>query len=509
MTARMRVRLEAYEKVHRQLQRRALTMLVLGALGATFAVLSGLAIGMVIPRMENENLMAAWLLFFICCPIPGVASALLIWRGLVGRNRLHRFRDLAALTRSRAWFTNADVAYALRLSPFDAERAVLDAAAVGLMEEPAHAALPAMTPQPYGSVPPPAMTPQPYGSVPPPAMTPQPYGSVAPPAMTPQPPVNGASGVRPVQHSAEAFANTVAAASAPRSGGVGLNPGDVLHGTYRIEGRLGAGGMGMVYSAFHLRTGRRYAIKTLLPDAQLSRDAIRRFEREARAASAIGHPGIVAVHDFHETENGVHYLVMDLLEGETLEQRLARVGSLPWAEARRIAVEVGSALAAAHERGLLHRDLKPANIFLARAKDMPERAVLLDFGLAKPISDAARSRITVSGTAVGTPMYMSPEQARGEALDVRSDVYGLGAVLYEMVTGAPPFLDRTLAGVYARLLTESAPAASATASHPVPPGVDDILACALAKTPAERFDSMRALMGALSAVKAEAVQKSA
>src|SRR5262249_25456420 len=161
------------------------------------------------------------------------------------------------------------------------------------------------------------------------------------------------------------------------------------------------------------------------------------------AASAIGHPGIVAVHDFHETEGGVHYLVMDLLEGETLEQRLARAGSLPWSEARRIVTEVGSALAAAHDRGLLHPDLKPANTFLATASDQPARAAPLASGLAKPLSDAARSRITVSGTAVGTPMYMSPEQARGEALDVRSDVYGLAAVLYEMITGAPPFLDRT------------------------------------------------------------------
>jgi serine/threonine-protein kinase len=199
---------------------------------------------------------------------------------------------------------------------------------------------------------------------------------------------------------------------------------------------------------------------------------------------------------------------MDLLEGETLEQRLARAGCLPWPEARRIVLEVAAALSAAHDNGLLHRDLKPANIFLARAEGAPERAVLLDFGLAKPLEGAGRSRITVSGAAVGTPLYMSPEQARGEALDVRSDVYGLGAVLYEMVTGAPPFLDRTLAGVYARLLTESAPAATAAARYPLPAAVDDVLACALAKTPAGRFDSMRALVGAIQAV-GEPAQRSA
>src|SRR6185437_1275139 len=116
-----------------------------------------------------------------------------------------------------------------------------------------------------------------------------------------------------------------------------------------------------------------------------------------------------------------------------------------WAEARRVAGEIGEALAAAHDRGLLHRDLKPANVFLAKGPGAPERAVLLDFGLAKQLGDESVSRLTQSGAAVGTPLYMSPEQARGEALDVRSDVYGLGAVVFEMVTGTPPFFDRTLA----------------------------------------------------------------
>src|SRR5512140_1766215 len=150
---------------------------------------------------------------------------------------------------------------------------------------------------------------------------------------------------------------------------------------------------------------------------------------------------------------------MDLLAGEALEHGLARGGRLPWAGAQGVVLELGAGLAAAHDHGLLHRDVKPANVFLARAGG-GERAVLLDFGLVKPVEDAAISRITVTGAAVGTPLYMSPEQARGEAVDARSDVYGLAAVLFEMVTGAPPFLDRTLASVYARLLTTAAPAAS-------------------------------------------------
>ncbi len=459
----MRVRLEKYQSVHGSLRWRAVLLLGFGAVGAFLFSFVGL-LGLLMLVMDNGGLwerrggvvLAVFGGFF-----PFAGSLLMLWRGVVGRRRLLRLRELAALARARPALGSVDVSQSLSLNPLDTERLLLDAAALGLMEE----------------------------------------GEPAPPRRRgvpgqPTPPVS--SGVRAVQSPA-AFAATQAAGAAPRAA-QGFVAGDVLNGTYRVESVLGSGGMGVVYAAQHLRTGRRYAVKTLLPDAQISPDAIRRFEREATAASALGHPGIVAVHDFHETEGGVHYLVMDLLSGETLEQRLARAGCLHWPDARRVALEVGAALAAAHDQGLLHRDLKPANIFLARTPAAPERAVLLDFGLAKPLSDAGGSKITVSGAAVGTPLYMSPEQARGEALDVRSDVYGLGAVVFEMVTGAPPFLDRTLAGVYARLLTESAPAATSAARYPLPAAVDDVLACALAKTPGERFDSMRALMGAIERV---------
>jgi tRNA A-37 threonylcarbamoyl transferase component Bud32 len=452
----MRVRLDTYERVHASIRRRSLVLLVLGALGVVFGSFVGL-LGVFMLFMTDGGLWenrAGVVLGLFGGVFPVTASVLMLWRGWVGRTRIGRLRELAALARSKPAFASRDVAEALHLRPIDAERLVLDAAALGLMEEggPAEA-------------------------------------------------VAALSGVRAVQ-----FAPTLpglppaTVQSAP-----GEWVGSVLNGTYRIERHLGSGGMGMVYAARHLRTGRRYAIKTLLPDARLSPDAIKRFEREATAASALGHAGIVAVHDFHETADGVHYLVMDLLEGETLEERLGRVGSLAWPEAQRIALEVGSALAAAHDQGLLHRDLKPANIFLATTPGGPERAVLLDFGLAKPLAEAGVTRLTQSGAAVGTPMYMSPEQARGEALDVRSDVYGLAAVVFEMVTGAPPFFDRTLAGVYAKLLTESAPRVGGSGC---PAEVDDVLACALAKTPGERFASIRAFGEALGHV-GVGVQRSA
>jgi serine/threonine protein kinase len=271
-------------------------------------------------------------------------------------------------------------------------------------------------------------------------------------------------------------------------------------GSYRVLARLGEGGMGAVYAAEHVRTGRRYALKVLHLDRRASAEARRRFEREARAAGSIGHPGIAAVHDFDTTSDGVTFLVMDLLHGETLEQRLARVGTLPWPAAVAVTCDVGSALQAAHAAGFLHRDLKPSNVFFAQGEAAAggaatgERTVLLDFGLAKPL-DATASRVTATGAAAGTPLYMPPEQARGEPVDVRADVYGLAAVLFEMVTGAPPFHDVNLATVYARLLGEPAPAPSRLA--PCPPALDTIMARALAKVPSERFPDVASFIGAI------------
>jgi serine/threonine-protein kinase len=240
-------------------------------------------------------------------------------------------------------------------------------------------------------------------------------------------------------------------------------------------------------------------VKTILNGAHANEDTFRRFEREATAASALGHPGIVQVHDFNVTKGGTFYLVMDLLEGETLEARLERGGPLAWPDAQRIALELCAALAAAHGHGLIHRDIKPSNVFLAVSRGAPERSVLVDFGLVKPLAESG-SLLTSMGVVVGTPMYMSPEQARGEALDVRSDVYSLAAVIFEAITGAPPFLDRTLAAVYARLLNEPAPRASQVAKRRVPRAVDDVLARALAKDRAQRYPDARSFRDALAAV---------
>ena len=526
----LRARLDQYQRLYGRLRTRALVMIAIGSIGlviGAFLSFLGLLLA-VVPDGGLWEKRSSYFVGVLGGLLPLTGAAIGIWRGLVGRRRAHRARDIVALARTMPVFGSRDVAHHLGLRPLDAERAVLEAVAYGFVEEaPAPPELAASGAGSSGAGPAalanaasgPAASGGTWGAAawqtsPAANAGLSPTAPALPAAHPPAPDAPGASHPARAPHvvitppAPMTGSATLQAPMSPRAAGPSAPPpsadamiGAVLNGTYRVEGHLGSGGMGAVYSARHLRTNRRYAVKTLLPDAQLSPDAIRRFEREATAASALGHPGIVAVHDFHSTEAGLFYLVMDLLEGETLDQRLGRAGSLPWEEARRVALEAGEALAAAHEAGLLHRDLKPANLFLTSAGGR-ERVVLLDFGLAKPIADAAVSKLTSTGAAVGTPLYMAPEQARGEPVDVRCDVYGLGAVLHEMLTGAPPFFDRTLAAVYARLLTESAPSAVRAAAHPVPAVVDDLLACALAKSPAERFDTVRAFLGALRNVPA-------
>ncbi|MBI5482606.1 MAG: serine/threonine protein kinase [Deltaproteobacteria bacterium] len=274
--------------------------------------------------------------------------------------------------------------------------------------------------------------------------------------------------------------------------------GRVLGGTYEVERPLGAGGMGAVYVARHVRTGRRYAVKVLLRERALTEENTRRFRREAKALGALGHAGIIAVHDFAESDDGLAYIVMDLLEGEDLASRLRRGGALPWPEIQRIGQEVAAALGAAHAVGILHRDLKPGNIFLWRQPGAPDRAVLLDFGLAKATDAMAQTQLTSTGEVLGTPLYMAPEQARGDELDGRADLYALGVVLFEMVTGTPPFSGPNVTAVLARLLTEPPPSVMPLARTPVPAELDAFLQRALAKRPADRFPNPPEFAGALA-----------
>jgi eukaryotic-like serine/threonine-protein kinase len=271
--------------------------------------------------------------------------------------------------------------------------------------------------------------------------------------------------------------------------------GDLVPGTrYRVASLLGFGGMGTVYEVEHVELGRRFVLKALLRELARRQDLVQRLRNEWRALGRLEHPNIVSVTDAGTTPNGVPYYVMERLEGETLASRLRRVRRLRVPEALAIAAGVLEGLSAAHEIGVIHRDVKPPNIFLLHG----DRPKVLDFGVAK-IADAANV-ITARGVAVGTPRYMSPEQARGHKVDGRSDIYAVGLVLFEMIAGVGPYDDARDANemLLAHLAREAPRLGSMVMG--VLPEVDEILVRMLAKDPRSRPDSARALGAQLRAI---------
>jgi serine/threonine-protein kinase len=270
-----------------------------------------------------------------------------------------------------------------------------------------------------------------------------------------------------------------------------LAPGSLLGGKYRIEKLLGEGGMGAVYLAENLDIGRKVAIKVLHANLAKDEQLLVRFRQEARATAAIGHPGIVDVLDMGTTENGAAFIVMERLEGETLGDRLDRVGRLSVPEAARILGEILDALAAAHGKGIVHRDLKPDNVFLTE-----RGSKILDFGISK-LQTAEEVRLTRTGVVMGTPLYMSPEQARGaKDLGPASDLYSIGAILYHALTGAPPFRGDSYNEVLAQVLTD-APQPLAKRRSEVPVALSALCDSLLAKTASGRPPNAHAARAAL------------
>ncbi|MBI2401370.1 MAG: serine/threonine protein kinase, partial [Gemmatimonadetes bacterium] len=260
---------------------------------------------------------------------------------------------------------------------------------------------------------------------------------------------------------------------------------------YRIERELGHGGMGLVFLAEDLKHGRKVALKVLRPEVGQSLGGDR-FLREIRITAQLNHPNILTLIDSGEAD-GFTYYVLPYVEGESLRDRLDREKQLPLEDALRITRDVADALSYAHSLGVIHRDIKPENILFEAG-----HAVVADFGIAKAISDAGGEKLTESGLAVGTPAYMSPEQASGAGdVDARSDVYSLACVLYEMLAGSPPYVGPSAQAIIARKALEPVPSLRVVRDT-VPLGVERAVMRALAKVPADRFATGRQFAEALS-----------
>ncbi|HKA89474.1 MAG TPA: protein kinase [Haliangiales bacterium] len=269
--------------------------------------------------------------------------------------------------------------------------------------------------------------------------------------------------------------------------------GQVLDGRYAVRSLIGEGGMGRVYEAEHVEIGKRVAIKVLHPAYSRTPEVVQRFRREARAASKIGHPNIVDVTDSGTTADGSVYFVMEFLEGVELATVIERDGALDAVRALNIATQICRALAAAHNAGIIHRDLKPENIFLIVREGTTDFVKVLDFGIAKSaeLEEHRKERLTHPGMAMGTPEYMAPEQAAGRPADARSDVYALAAILYEMVTGVPPYVGDN----FMEILTKKAtlePVAPRLLRVDLAESVERVILRALSRDPSQRPPSMEA-----------------
>jgi len=259
--------------------------------------------------------------------------------------------------------------------------------------------------------------------------------------------------------------------------------GRLIDDRWRIQRKFSEGGMGSIYLASQKSVDRQVAIKTLRPQLSDNDEFTERFFREARVTTTINHPHCVTIHDFGQTENGTLYLVMEYLEGEPLADRMQR-GAMELLETLTIGKQIASALSAAHERDIVHRDLKPDNVFLLEISDGSTFCKVLDFGISKDLSE--EQDLTKTGELFGTPRYMSPEQSEGRELDGRTDLYSLGCILYEMLTGRPPFVGDTAMAILVAHVQEDVPSIDEVAPREVPPQAADYVMAMLEKDPADR-----------------------
>lgn len=286
-----------------------------------------------------------------------------------------------------------------------------------------------------------------------------------------------------------------------------MNPnkfvGKTIAGRFKITGVIGEGGMGTVYMATHETLPRRFAIKILKED--LARDPVfvERFRREAIAASRVVHPNVASITDFGQLPEGHHYLVMEYLKGESLEDLLDRVGRLPLSRALHVLIQLSDALYHAHSMGVVHRDLKLENVMLCKVRQHSDVVKLVDFGIAIILDgdDESQKKATIKGQVFGTPEYMSPEQAMDHPQDGRSDVYSLGILGYELVVGEPPFLGEPTEILHAHLRRQPAPPSASLPGVSIPSAFDACVLRCLAKKPEERYPNAATLRGHLMKIR--------
>lgn len=273
--------------------------------------------------------------------------------------------------------------------------------------------------------------------------------------------------------------------------------GDFVAAKYRVEEVLGRGGMGAVFRVTHAVTGKSFAVKWLLPQYNAGQEVAQRFIREAQVAGRVEHPNIVEVYDIGE-DRGSLYMVMELLQGESLAAHLARVGRVPASQACQLMISVTRGLAAAHRSGIIHRDLKPDNIFLSVSTLGEPRPKILDFGISKmsALASDANPALTREGVVMGTPHYMAPEQLRSHKVDERCDIYALGVILYQMLSGKLPFTGDNFPDLMIKIIAET-PAPLAKLAPDVPRELVALVERAMSRNPADRFDSVAELGRAL------------
>jgi serine/threonine-protein kinase len=282
-----------------------------------------------------------------------------------------------------------------------------------------------------------------------------------------------------------------------------LPPGTVLGDTYRISRLIGIGGMGAIYEAAHVTAGKRVAIKMMSRELAAHPEALARFRREVKVTTELAHPNIVDVFDFGAAETGEPYLVMEYLEGEDLEQRLERDGPVPLRTAVEIINQVASALAVAHQEGVVHRDLKPGNVFLTRREDGGIFVKVVDFGISKVLK-AATTKLTMARAVVGTPEYMAPEQAAGRVdhVDHRSDQWALAVLAWHMLTGRLPFWKPDVSAILNQVITEEPTPLIPEIARTVPREVDKVMRRALSKKREDRYPTITAFARAFEAAAA-------